>query len=103
MPRQIEPRQGTDYAVDELASPEEEKCGSGVDPVLGLGEAVLIDVHQDELYPSPIDCSQLIENRSQPLAMAAKGRVEFRKHRPLEPKDLPCKGSIRSRDGMIGK
>jgi len=73
MPRQIEPRQGTDHAVDEPAFSEEEKCGSGVDPVLGLGEAVLIDIHQDELDPSRIDRSQLIENRGQPLAMAAKG------------------------------
>jgi hypothetical protein len=38
-----------------------------------LGEAVLIDIHQDELDPSRIDRSQLIENRGQPLAMAAKG------------------------------
>ena len=73
MPRQIVPREGADHAVDEPASPEEEKCGSGIDPVLGLGKAVLIDIHQDELDPSRIDRSQLIENRGQPLAMAAKG------------------------------
>ena len=73
MPRQIESRQGTDHAVNEPASPEEEECGSAVDPIVGLGQVVLIDIHEDELDPSGIDRRQLIENRGQPLAMAAKG------------------------------
>ncbi len=73
MPGQIDLRQGADHAVDEPASPEEKERGGAVDPVLGWGQAVLIDIQEDELDPSRIDRCQLIENRGQPLAMAAKG------------------------------
>ncbi len=63
MPRQIEPREGADHAVDEPASPEEEERGGAVDPVLRWCQAVPIDIQENELDPSRIHRCQLIENR----------------------------------------
>jgi hypothetical protein len=103
MPREIGPRQGPYHTVDEFPSPEKDECGGAVDPVLGWGHAVLIDVQENELHPSRINRCQLIENRGYSLAVDAEGRVELREHRSLESEDFPGKSTIGGGHGMIGK